>query len=141
MFIYRSIFETFCSSIPLDKTWIPKELPHPDPEGESIAFPIRLLVATPAEILAFLEFRGASSPEIERKLREAKGLAELESQILLQTREAAVVYKGELIDTKSVNWEYAHFELRKKGLKFPVASPHWNGWAGWWLGLGPGRKR
>ena len=159
-YAYQWFLDTFCVALPLECVRIPKELPHPDPPGESLDFPVRLLSATTAELEAFMKFRG--------RCDELKGLRGGESQerALRRVAEEAAKYKGELVDVKHCNWDYDHFELRKKGLAFPVGnespprstavaprdslcaaafgqvlSVHWNGWRGWWAEIGPRRKR
>jgi len=113
-YFYKWVLDTFCVQLPLDCIRIPKELPHPDPPGEAQDFPVPLLTATPAERQAFMKFRGCIEG-LEELAQEKPG-----EGALRRVAEEAVRYKGELVDTKHGKWDYEHFELRKKGLAFPV---------------------
>ena len=118
----RKTSELFFNSMPATKAYIPSTLPHPNPDGAAVPFPLKLTDASPARVQAFMQFRGIT----DWKASDGLDVVAME----------AAKYKGEQFDEKVMKWEHEHFQLRKKGLSFPFPAKHWNGWAGFWSETG-----
>ena len=118
----RKTSEAFFNKMPAAKAYIPSTLPHPNPDGDAVPFPLKLTDAPPEKVLAFMKFREIS----DWKTGDSLDAVAVE----------AAKYKGEQFDEKVLKWEHEHFQLRKKGLSFPFPAKHWNGWAGFWSETG-----
>ena len=120
--IMVSKFSELCfSAMPPEKAWLPLDLPHPNPAGDTVPFPLKLTDATPEQCVAFMVFRGKS-------WKPADGLQPVAVE--------CAKYKGDQFDEKTMKWEDDHFRLQLPNLRFPVAAKHWNGFAGWFMEIG-----
>jgi len=124
--LFRKSAEIFASSMPPQQARLPSALPHPNPAGAAVEFPVLLTEATSEHVKRFMEFRGVKSWDIAQGLRS----------VALE----AAAYKGELFDDKLRKWEHEHFQLRRPSLKFPFPSKCWNGWSGCWSEAGAYRR-
>lgn len=125
VYAFRKIADACFSSMPAEQAYIPKSLPHPNPDGTTMPFEVRLTEASVEHVAAFMTFRGVAWTPTD-------GLGIVAIQ--------AAKYKGEQFDTKVLKWEHDHFQLQKKGLCFPIPAKHWYGWTGFWAEVGPYRR-
>lgn len=112
----------FSRPIPPEKTWIPSVLPHPNPPGAAVRFDVRLADASEDQVARFLRFVG----------RERAATVDPRDVARSSAR-----YKGQLYESKVLEWIDRHFRLRQPRLCYPYVAPHFNGFASFWLETGP----
>jgi len=127
-FLYNALKRVFASfaarcfsrPIPPEKAWIPSVLPHPNPPGSAVPFDVRLTDASEEQITRFLRFVG-----------QDESPADLPTVARTSAR-----YKGQLYETKVLEWIDQHFRLRLPNLRYPYVAPHFNGFSSFWLETG-----
>lgn len=122
-YLFRQLLCLLCTrSIPPSQACIPSKLPHPNPPGSGVLFDVPLTVASHAQIIAFMTYRGRKCTRTD------------DGKVNLQpVAEEAAAYKGQLYEKRTMKWIDDHFRLHLPNLAYPYVAPHWNGWYSFWL--------